>query len=130
MPRLAVEDLQSALLHLDRASGHMQEQEGPLASPALSNLPSGTNPGMITPRIRTSSSYSSPIVIFASVLPCSRKYVTIARVSTPVMAGYIQSQQIFPLELMNVSGDQLGRGATYDTLSSTPLGQTLHRGPV
>ena len=37
---------------------------------------------------RTSSSYSSPIVIFARVLPCSRRCVTIARVSTPVMAGY------------------------------------------
>ena len=42
-----------------------------------------------------SSSYSSPIVIFARVLPCSRRYVTIARVSTPVMAGYVSSQDFF-----------------------------------
>ena len=57
-------------------------------------LDDGAGLGSSTREIRTSSSYSSPIVIFARVLPCSRRYVTIARVSTPEIAGYIGSQPL------------------------------------
>ena len=105
-------------------------------------LDDGAGPGSSTREIRTSSSYSSPIVIFARVLPCSRRYVTIARVSTPEIAGYIRSQPLslfifFFLILLECGSKEGGgvkisrrRDATYNTLSCAPFGETFHRGPV
>ena len=82
-----------------------------------------------------SSSYSSPIVILARVLPCSRRYVTIARVSTPVMAGYIVVRFLLSLCVLSIasidgSEYQKERNATYNALSRAPFRETLHSGPV